>query len=101
MARDVEPGMPRQKKGTAGSGKWSDYKPNAPKEVLSWSKVDEAAILVALSNVTGAGAALLFAVTRDGGALVVTLCDGDQRYKLYANNVDEMGVHLRELADRS
>jgi hypothetical protein len=99
MARNDEPGQAKQRKGTSGSGKWSKYQPKSQNGELDWSKVDEAAILIALSNVTKEGAALLFGKTRDGGALVLTVCDGDERLKLYATTHEEMGVHLREVAD--
>jgi len=99
MARDNEPGMPKPRKGTSGSGKWSKYRPETTGRTVEWAKVDEAAILVAIGNVTSEGAALLFGVTRDRGALVLTVCDGDERLKLYAATPEEMAVHLREIAD--
>jgi hypothetical protein len=99
MARNEEPGQAKPRGKTSGSGKWTKYKPNAGKDKPSWAKVDEAGILVAIARVTEEGAALLFGVTRDGGALVLTICDGDERLKLYGTSTDEMGVHLREVAD--
>jgi len=99
MARNDEPGMPKAKKQTAGSGKWSKYQPAGVKGSADWSKVDEALILAALASITSEGAALLFGSTRDKGALVLTICDGDERVKFYATTHDEMNSHLRDVAD--
>lgn len=101
MARDNEPGMPSTRVGKSGSGKWSTYtgRPGGTK-TADWSKVSEEALLGAISAVTANGAALLFGRTRDGGTLCLTLCDGDQRLKLYGD-ANEMSVHLRELWDRA
>jgi hypothetical protein len=99
MARNDEPGMPKAKKPTSGSGKWTKYQRNYVKGDADWAKVDEALILAALSSVTAEGAALLFGTTRDKGALVLTVCDGDERVKLYASTREEMNEHLRSISD--
>lgn len=99
MARDNEPGMAKAKKGTSGSGKWTKYQQTKSTTKADWAKVDEAAILLAITAVTKEGGALLFGVTRDGGVLSLTVCDGDERLKLYATTPEEMAVHLREIAD--
>jgi len=100
MARNIEPGMPVGKR-TSGSNRWSEYNPHKNGSGPRWENVDEAAILVCITNVTNEGAALLFGKTRDGGSLVLTLCAGELRKRFYATTPDEMGVHLRELADRA
>jgi len=100
MARNNEPGMPKPKP-TSGSNRWSEYNPHKNGDGPRWEAVDEAAILVALTNVTNAEGALLFGKTRDGGSLVVTLCAGELRKRFYATTPEEMAVHLRELADRA
>jgi hypothetical protein len=99
MARDNEPGMTPKRKGTSGSGKWTKYKARENSGDADWSKVDEALLLAALVTVTKEGAALLFSRTKDGGALCLTLCDGDDRMKLYGRTREEMNDHLRALAD--
>jgi len=86
-------------KPTSGSGRWSMYRPAERSAGPLWEHVRDHAILSALIEVTSHGAALLFGTTRDGGSLVVTLCDGDQRIKFYARTANEMTEHLLKIAD--
>jgi hypothetical protein len=99
MANETEPGMPRNKKPTKAQGKYSKYQARTSDVKATWSAVDEALILVALTNVTDDGAALLFGTTGDGGALVLTIYDGGVPVKLYARSSEEMNDHLRKIAD--
>lgn len=99
MPRQHEPGMPSTKKTTSGSGKWTKYQANGKPKDADWSKVDVELLVAAIVSVTGEGAALLLSRTRDGGALCLTLCDGDDRLKLYASTREEMNDHLRGIAD--
>lgn len=43
-----------------------------------------------LDAVCRAGCAIMFGHTRDGGAVVITVLDGDNRYKQYCANADEL-----------
>lgn len=99
MARDNEPGMRRTNGQRAGgSGKWSKYRAGSRSDKrFSWSGVDSSIILDAVVSVTAGGAAIMFGQTRDGGCGVVTVCDGDDRLKLYGNSVEQMEEELRQL----
>jgi len=48
--------------------------------------------------VVAAGAAIMFSRTRDGGAIVVSVFDGDDRAKEYAAQLDELVEIFRQLA---
>lgn len=41
-------------------------------------------------NIMRSGCGIMLSHTRDGGALVVTILDGDERYKQYAGNQGEL-----------
>lgn len=84
---------------TSGSGKWSRYAPPLAAECVSWADVEAQEVLAAISAVTAEGDAVLFSRTRDGGALVITVCAGDERVKLYATSVLLMAGHLQALAN--
>jgi hypothetical protein len=52
----------------------------------------------ALDQVTSNGDAMLIARTSDGGAVALTLLEGDDRHKLYATNQDELDRIFDELS---
>lgn len=90
MARDNEPGMTKPKKqGTSGSGRWSSYKSKEPVVRLDWGEVNSALLASAIGEAVNGGDALLFGASRDGGVLVLTVCSGDERLKLYAKSIAE------------
>jgi hypothetical protein len=97
MARNHEPGMPPKKSATSGSGKWTKYTPKKTVEQVAWDECNSALIATAVCEVTRGGDALLFGATRDGGALVLTVCSGDERVKFYANAPEEMDTHLENI----
>lgn len=99
MARNNEPGMGRAKKQTSGSGKWSKYNGQQGNGDATWGKVDASAIVAALVAVTDAGGALLLGKTRTGGALVITVCDGDDRIKFYSTTREETCDQLGQITD--
>jgi hypothetical protein len=54
------------------------------------SFTDISDIAEVLDVVTAAGCALMLGRTRDGGALVLTILDGDDRYRTYCANNTEL-----------
>jgi hypothetical protein len=48
----------------------------------------------ALDAVLGAGCAILLGRTRDGGAVVLTVLDGEQRHRTYAGTTDELDAAI-------
>lgn len=55
-------------------------------------------LLDTLALVIDSGAAVILAATRDGGALVLTLLDGDDKDKVYCENAEEVREALTDLA---
>lgn len=97
MAREQEPGMPNPKKQRHASGRWTKYEPTTQGTRVSWGDVDQLSIAAAIQEVVESGAALIFGATRDGGALALTVCDGDERLKLYSPTAEGMNKHLHDV----
>lgn len=97
MPNDREPGIPRSKTKTSGSGKWSKYVPKLASEKVAWDEVSAPLIGQLVGAVTRDGAAILLATTRDGAAFVITVCDGDERIKFYARDTEELSHHISNL----
>jgi len=51
-----------------------------------------------LALVVDSGAALIISATRDGSALVLTLLDGNDKDKVYCEDVDDLREALTDLA---
>lgn len=101
MARNEEPGMKANRNRTGGSGKWSKYTQKKAEVEADWSKVDMPTLFGAIVAITNAGGALLLGKTRDGGALVITVCEGDERAKFYATTREEAHEHLELITDNA
>lgn len=97
MGTQREPGQPKDKKTTSGSGRWSAYKPQLPETTVHWDEVSHGLLVECIFAVTRTGDALLLGATRDGGALVLTICSGDERVKFYAKSGEEMDSHLENI----
>jgi hypothetical protein len=59
----------------------------------------EASIGGTIDAVLRAGCALMLGHTRDGGALVITVLDGDDRHRTYCSNDEELDAAVRALAN--
>lgn len=98
MPNDKEPGVPRGSKPKAYR---SAYNRPSKKDPVRWGDVDAVSILDALDACQSAGDALLLGATRDGGALVITVCSGDERFKYYptsASDAEETLVDITKAA---
>jgi hypothetical protein len=51
----------------------------------------------AIENLLRAGCAIIIGRTRDGGANVLTVLDGDNRHKTYCSNADELDDAFRQI----
>lgn len=89
--------MPRQGKPTKTQGKWSKYTPAPHKAEISWDEVSQPLIGEMVGAVTRDGSAVLLGTTRDGGALVVTVCAGDERAKFYASSLEEVASMMQNI----
>ncbi len=56
---------------------------------VKWDEVNNQQLRDAICAVTGAGAAIMLGRTSDGGALAITVLDGDQRVKEYPRDAEE------------
>lgn len=79
---------------TSGSGKRSKYIPRQVKGSVTWDELDPQLLIDTVTAVVGDGCAILLGASRDGGTLVVTICDADERIKYYAATASEMNGHL-------
>lgn len=85
------------RKATSGSGRWTQYNRPGTTAAPSWAEVDDLAVSQLIAEVTQDGDAVIFGVTRDGGALALTICSGDERGKYYAKSGAEMATQIRDI----
>lgn len=72
-----------------------DYKP----AVDGLNAVDGSILRAAIVACISSGAAVQFSCTRDMGALVVTVLDGNDRHKVYPSNAQEIAQAIEDLRD--
>lgn len=101
MPRNNEPGMPKANGKKDGQGKWTKYNPKGPATTIDWDEVSAPLIGELVQAVTRDGSALLLGKTRDGGALVITICAGDERAKFYAATHEELAAHVQNIISMS
>ena len=97
MPRDTEPGQPTSKKDQVKGGKWTKYVPEPRAGGLTWADISQPLIGEVVQAVTRGGDAILLGTTRDGGALVLTVCSGDQRVKFYSSTELEAAAMLQKV----
>jgi hypothetical protein len=84
IRRNVRPAMPDGKRDLSGR----------PKGTVEWAEINNQLLRDCLCAVTSAGAAIMFGRTSDGGALSITVLDGEQRVKEYPHSVDDAEATL-------
>lgn len=72
-----------------------DYRPG----IDALTAVNKELLAVAILSAVEHGCALMFGATRDGGAVALTLLDGNDRHKLYPQNVQELDQALQDLVE--
>jgi transposase len=65
---------------------------------VAFNALDPSAFLNGIAAVTRSGAAIMFGLTSDGGAMVVTVLDNNDREKEYLHDADEINEYLVGLA---
>jgi hypothetical protein len=70
----------------------------ADRSGFGWTDANPLELLDAIAGVTGAGDAIVFSRTSDGGALVVSVLSGNDRRKFYPDSADAIGHALRQIA---
>jgi len=68
---------------------------SAPK--ASWEEANAEDLWRTIYQVTNSGDALMFGLTRDGGAVVLTVLSGDDRTKAYATGEEEIANLLADV----
>jgi hypothetical protein len=85
-----------------GKGEDWDTRPNPFASIkiagVAPSLGDISALGVALDKVLGAGCAILLGRTRDGGALVLTVLDGELRHRTYCSTSTELEQAISSLS---
>lgn len=97
MTRKNEPGTPRAKGMTSGSGTTTRYRNRDNGAPARWSEVGGDGLIACLDAIQSAGDALLLGTSRDGNVLIATVCSGDERTKFYAKSASEMNQHLFDI----
>lgn len=77
---DQRPNKPQSGKLTR---KWGQIRAGSDVARLGWETCDGAAVMALVCAVTNQGGAIILGRTRDGGALMVTILDGDETLKEY------------------
>jgi hypothetical protein len=64
------------------------------RQPFQWGDIPSADVAELITAVTGTGAAVICGVTSDGGALSVTILDGDERLRDWPSNLEEFGTFM-------
>ena len=67
-------------------------------EPADWTTADPGLIADVVRNVTGAGAAVQFGYTRDGGSFVVRIVGDGEPYNDYVRPTEDINAYLTALA---
>lgn len=77
--------------------RWVTEAELAASHCIEWDEVVSHELAHCIDTVTRAGAAIMFALSGDGGVLRVQLLDGDDRPKWYLHDADDLNRLLVEL----
>lgn len=67
------------------------------KDAATWEEADADELWRTIYEVTGAGDALMFGRTRDGGAVTLVVLSGDERVRQYATGAEEISELLKRV----
>lgn len=62
---------------------------NRPRRTINWDEVPQDRIGLLVHAICSQGAAVMFGRTSDGGALSITVLDGDNRIREWPNSIEE------------
>lgn len=65
--------------------------------VADWTNAEPVELHRAISSVTGAGCAIQFGYTKDGGSLVVRIVGDGEPYNEYVRPTEDIGAYLQSL----
>lgn len=90
----------------AATGRGASFRPlvdkrAGPQRVVDVMRLPNEQWVVALQTAIAAGFGVLLAPTSDGGALSLTVYDGEERYRSYCGTSGEFEAALQALTDRA
>ena len=96
-AKELKEQQAGQRRRMREERKRRQWKAPQPTRAITWDDALDIDIVRMVQAVTRTGAAIMFGVTRTGGALVVRIFDGDDRAVYYANSQFEVTAIAGEL----
>ena len=70
-----------------------------PRAIVSWSEIDNQVLRDAIVSVCDNGAAIILGKTTDGGALSITVLDGNDKIREWPHSIEDTENTLRWLVD--
>lgn len=67
---------------------------------IAWDEIPQHDIGDLVQSITGAGCAVILGKTSDGGALSITILDGDERYREWPHTTEEFAEVLAWVVGR-
>jgi hypothetical protein len=89
----------RRPNNPATSGKRERKTGPRPRSTVSWSEVDNQLLRDAIVSICDNGAAVIFGKTTDGGALSITVLDGNDKIREWPHSIEDVENTLRWLVD--
>lgn len=89
-------GLERKTGGSGRLGKLRE-KVHGPSAGICMDEVDASALTEAVSRVVEAGAAIMFGITSDGGALCITVLDDGEKERVFAASASEAEAAFRHV----
>lgn len=96
-AKELKAQQTNQRRRMREERKRRHWKAPQPTRAITWDDALDMDIVRMVQAVTRTGAAIMFGVTRTGGALVIRIYDGDDRAVYYANSQFEVTAIANEL----
>lgn len=91
---------PEKKSSGSLANKWKAMGTGGNVAGARWEDCDSAAVLGLVACVTAQGGAITLGVTRDGGALAITVMDGDARFKEYIPSNTDLNEALWNITEQ-
>lgn len=92
----------REKKSSGAlAGKWTQAAPEAQGMAADWDSCDATALHALVVSLTRLGCAVILGYTSDGGACIVTVLDGPDRYKEYIPATADLSDAVWKLVERT
>jgi hypothetical protein len=90
--KENEPVFQRNPKGPSGTGR--DLSGPRPRRAFNWDHIPNDSVGQLVKQVVGSGCGLVLGATSDGGALSITILDGDKRVREWPSTIDDYDLLL-------